>query len=100
MRVRSAGQCNTSEPVTAAIKLFQREESLSGFGVFVWFGYWIVAIFMLDYGKEFLPLQNEALKGQIKRVLATTDRSRIMKNKVTEQKTVKRDGKKCSWNVT
>jgi hypothetical protein len=59
MRVRNAG--HTSELATAKIKLFQREEPFSGFGVFACAA-WIVALCLLDYGNEFLPLQNEAAK--------------------------------------
>jgi hypothetical protein len=48
MRVRNAG--HTSELAIAKIKLFQREEPFSGFGIFACAA-WIVALCLLDYCK-------------------------------------------------
>jgi hypothetical protein len=67
MRVRNAGQCNTSETTLAGIKFSQREEPFSCFGVFACFP-WIVALCRLHHGNELFPLKtrNGANQGKCK----------------------------------
>ncbi len=90
MRVRNAGQWNTSERTIAEIKLFQREEPFSCFGVFACLA-WIVVLRHLDHGNELFPLQTRKGANQHKYIAQASNASLFHRSlHQTQQRAAKR----------